>query len=642
MSNPALSTNLTQFTILSEKGVTAVTSPHNRQSILEVNTAGSSNRTFTYSPEGSLLAVVLETNVTIYNARDLEAADNIVQTIDLKGVIEADFSPLGTFLAVWTRWVKPSSDKDQHKNMSIYRISDSQLITSFVSKSQNNWKPQWTPSESLFARLSADSTEVLFYSPTSDVNASGNLGSSGKIAGDKLSSFSISQNKNGKSFAAVFSKEKNGVPGNVKLYDLENAGVAGKGPVLVSTRSLFNADSVDFLWNADGSAVLIHTHTDVDKSNQSYYGKSTLQLLTTTAPHYTTQIIDLTNPIHSISWSPNSKEYIVLHGPMPSKCTLFTVNASHKDTPSQAIYEFPPAARNTVTYSPHGRLILTAGFGNLAGDFSIWDRADFKQLCNVRAANASSAQWCPDGRHILTSTLYKRLKVDNGVRVFHHSGVLVATMDVKELYGSQWRNDDCGRWAMKRALSPRPEGIQDPEAIKKATVQPTAGKYVPPALRAKLGGSSSSLGSATSLGRAREEQLKPVGPIGVIGVLPVAAAKPGTPVGAASNEEKSKAALKNAKKREAKKAHDGGDSRPVTAAAPAAPVVPAFIPIDADSKMIELEKKLKTVQKKLKQIGDIKKKKADGVQLELTQIQKMEGEAALLKELADLNLQIGN
>ncbi|KAJ3005630.1 UNVERIFIED_CONTAM: hypothetical protein HDU68_004535, partial [Siphonaria sp. JEL0065] len=575
--------------------------------------------------------------ITIYNARYLEAADNIVQTLDLKSVIEVDFSPLGTFIAVWNRWVKPATDKEQHKNMSIYRVSDGSLISSFTSKSQNNWKPQWAPSESLYARLSADASELLFYSPSA-----ASSGSAGKIAADKLSAFSISPNKTGENFAAVFSKEKNGVPGNIKLYDLEGVDSA-KGATLVSTRSLFNADSVDFLWNADGSAVLIHTHTDVDKSNQSYYGKSTLQLLTTTAPTYATQIIDLTNPIHSISWSPNSKEYIVLHGPMPSKCTLFTVNASHKDTPSQAIYEFPPAARNTVTYSPHGRLILTAGFGNLAGDFSIWDRADFKQLCNVRAANASSAQWSPDGRHILTSTLYKRLKVDNGVRVFHHSGVLVATMDVKELYGAQWRTDECGKWPMKRGLSARPEGIKDPEAIKKATVQPTAGKYIPPALRGKVGA-----GSVTSLNKAREEQLKPQGPIGVIGVVQ-APLKPATPVGASSasneGERKSKAALKNAKKREAKKAQEPtstATTRPTTAAPPPGPAVPAFIPIDADSKMIELEKKFKTVQKKLKQIADIKKKKAEGVQLELTQVQKVEGEAALLKEFAELNIQLGN
>ncbi|KAJ3239221.1 hypothetical protein HDU81_006326 [Chytriomyces hyalinus] len=626
-----------QFTILTDKGVSVVTSPHARQEILVLNEAGSSNRTFAYSPNGDFLAVVLETNVTIYNARDLEAANNIINTIDYKGVIEVDFSPSGTYISTWARYVpKGANDAEQPRNMHVYKVADGALIASFSQKAQNNWKLQWVQSEALFARLSA--TEVHFHSPTAELSAGKNLPVAGRITGETLTSFSISPNKIGKTFAAVFSKEKNGIPGSVKLYDLEKAATAS-GPACVSTRTLFNADSVDFMWNNDGSSILVHTHTDVDKSNQSYYGKSTLHHLTTVGPHYTTQIIDLTNPVHSISWSPNSKEYIVLHGAMPSKCTLFTVNSADPAAPSKAIYEFPPAARNTVTYSPHGRLILTAGFGNLAGDFSVWDRADFKELCTVRAANASSAQWCPDGRHILTSTIYRRLKVDNGVRIFHHSGVLVATMDARELYGVDWRNDENGKWPMKRGLSAKPEGIQDAEAIKRATVQPTAGKYVPPHLRGKTGAAA-----VSSITKAREAQLKPQGPIGVIAPLTAAAPQKPTLVGQPPAEDKvlSKAALKNLKKRENKKKADGDDtpSRPVTSTAPAAPVVPAFIPVDADSKLIEIEKKVKTLQKKLKQISDIKKKKDAGEALELTQIQKMEGEAALLKEMAELNLQL--
>ncbi|KAJ3076367.1 hypothetical protein HDU99_001363, partial [Rhizoclosmatium hyalinum] len=129
-------------------------------------------------------------------------------------------------------------------------VSDGQLITRFTQKTQNSWKPQWAPNESFFARLSSDS-DVLFYNPTGQANVSGTLPSAGKIPGDKLSGFSISGNKAGKVFAAVFSKEKNGVPGNIKLYDLEKA-LTESGAVCVATRSLFNADSVDFLWNADG------------------------------------------------------------------------------------------------------------------------------------------------------------------------------------------------------------------------------------------------------------------------------------------------------------------------------------------------------------------------------------------------------
>ncbi|KAJ3395275.1 hypothetical protein HDU84_000042 [Entophlyctis sp. JEL0112] len=632
MTVPASGAPPTQFAVLTDKGVSAVSSPHSRQTATtEINTAGSSNRSIVYSSNGLYLAIVQDSSVVIYDSHNL---DHIVNTIEVKGVVEADFSPLGTYISTWCRYVKAADEKDQIRNMSLFRVSDGKPIGSFVQKTQSNWKVQWTGDESLFARLTS---EVYFHDPKDELDQTNKLPIKGRISGDSLTSFSISPNKKGGSFAGVFSKEKNGTPGSVKLYELESL-PSESGPKCLSTRTMFNADSVDFLWNDDGSSVLVHTHTDVDKSNQSYYGKSTLHQLTTVGPAFATQIVDLTNPIHSISWSPNSKEFIAIHGAMPSKCTLFGVNASHPSQPSTAVYEFPPSARNSVTYSPHGRLILTAGFGNLAGDLTIWDRADFKQLCTMRATNASAALWSPDGRHILTATVYRRLKVDNGVRVFHHSGVLVANMDARELHAVMWRPEDPARWPMKRALSPKPEGIQDPAAVKKATIQPTAGKYVPPALRGKL-----ATGSASSISKAREEQLKPAGPVGVVGLVSATSSSESTRASTSSlTEEKSKTAVKNAKKRENKKAQGGDSTRSSTQSLnpSSAPAVPAFIPTEADSKALEIEKKVKAVQKKLKQIAELKKKQAGGDALEITQVQKIATEDSLLKELAELNLQL--
>jgi len=55
-------------------------------------------------------------------------------------------------------------------------------------------------------------------------------------------------------------------------------------------------------------------------------------------------------------------------------------------------------------------------------------------VATFAASNASSCEWCPDGRHLMTSTLYARLKVDNGYKLWHYSGALVHQGDVKELY----------------------------------------------------------------------------------------------------------------------------------------------------------------------------------------------------------------
>jgi len=39
---------------------------------------------------------------------------------------------------------------------------------------------------------------------------------------------------------------------------------------------IFQADDVDMHWNSKGNAALLMTTTDVDKSNNSYYGKQSL------------------------------------------------------------------------------------------------------------------------------------------------------------------------------------------------------------------------------------------------------------------------------------------------------------------------------------------------------------------------------
>jgi translation initiation factor 2A len=50
------------------------------------------------------------------------------------------------------------------------------------------------------------------------------------------------------------------------------------------------------------------------------------------------------------------------------------------------------------------------------------------------------------------------------------------------------------------------------------------------------------------------------------------------------------------------------------------------------------EKRIKVLKKKLKQIEDIKARVSAGEQVELTQIQKLDSEATILKEVLDIFL----
>lgn len=113
---------------------------------------------------------------------------------------------------------------------------------------------------------------------------------------------------------------------------------------------------------------------------------------------------------------------------MPSKTVIF-------DHRVNVVHDFGVSMRNYVLYNPQGRLLLLAGFGNLSGKVDIWDRKTLKKVTTeMDASNTSHCEWSPDGRFLMCATLSPRLRVDNGVRVFHWSGGLMHWDQMSELY----------------------------------------------------------------------------------------------------------------------------------------------------------------------------------------------------------------
>ncbi|TPX63014.1 hypothetical protein PhCBS80983_g00066 [Powellomyces hirtus] len=575
-----------QFAYRSNNGLLVSNGPPDN-SLVEGFSSTEDVRVFEYSPDGRYLAWVLQDRVKIFDA----STNSLVQEISQKNVIEIEFSPRGTFVSTWERLVKNAdSETNPHKNLIVWEVTTGKQLISFTQKNQSGWNVDWTAEETYFARLV--SNEVQFYNPKEVAS-----GVCARLKHEGIADFSLSPGK--RLTVAAFIPEKKGQPAAVRLYDFANLNTP------LSQKSFYRADSVQFNWNKLGTNVLVFTHTDVDKTGQSYYGETNLYYLSITGNFDCKVELDKAGPIHDVTWSPNAKEFVVVYGSMPAKATLF-------DHRANAIYDFGSAARNTVKFNAHGRLLFIGGFGNLAGDMDIWDRKTFKKLATVHAANSSSSEWCPDGRHIMTATLYKRLKVDNGIKLWHYTGVLVHSVDVKEMYQVGWRTSPAEFWPEIRSLSPPPQSSLTAPA---APAKPM-GVYRPPGAR----------GSATPSffkDRSSDAQPRSNGSNSSAGIP-----------GQAPAEDKmlSKAAAKNKKKREAKKKDDGSSS-------PAEqPPVPE--PATSSQAASDLEKKHKTVSKKLKQISDIKAKIQAGEKVELTQIKKAEGEAAVREELETIRRQM--
>ena len=128
----------------------------------------------------------------------------------------------------------------------------------------------------------------------------------------------------------------------------------------------------------------------------------------------------------------NTCIFFIYFTDMPAKAMLF-------DQRLRTLHDFGAAPINTISFNPHGRLVLLAGYGNLAGKTDIYDRRTLNKVCTLDAPNSTHVEWSPDGRFFMTAILSPRLRVDNGVKVWHCSGALVHVQPCEELYQVGWR-----------------------------------------------------------------------------------------------------------------------------------------------------------------------------------------------------------
>jgi translation initiation factor 2A len=67
-----------------------------------------------------------------------------------------------------------------------------------------------------------------------------------------------------------------GQPAAVKVFLVPQFGSP------VSQKTFFKGDKVQLKWNASGTSLIVLAQTDVDKTGKSYYGETTLYLLSST------------------------------------------------------------------------------------------------------------------------------------------------------------------------------------------------------------------------------------------------------------------------------------------------------------------------------------------------------------------------
>lgn len=641
-----------------------------------------------YSPDGRFFAYASIENVTVVDASN----GHVVTTLPTDNVYELGFSPAGTYIITWQRPTKDENG-DATKNLKVWRTIDEvsegerQVVGKFVQKAQTGWNLQYTHDEQFCAR--SVTNEVQFYK-SDDLGTVWN-----KLRVEGVADFALSPSDNAS--VAVFIPERKGQPAAVKVFNVPQF----TSPV--SQKTFFKGDKVQLNWNNQGTSLIVLAQTEVDKSNKSYYGETNLYILSANGGFDSRIQLDKEGPIHDVTWSPNGKEFGVVYGYMPAKTTIFNQRAV-------AQHSFNLAPRNTIIFSPHGRFVIVAGFGNLAGQMDIYDlEKNYNKITTIEASNTSVCEWSPDGKHILTATTSPRLRVDNGIKIYHVLGGVMYNEEMHELYHVTWRPQSTTQHPLEPinpAPAPHASALEYLGRVK--TPSKPAGAYRPPGAR----------GAATPLAFKREDQggaafireaMSGAQEMPTNGFgkprrreVPGAEATDGTaPPGATQgggvsveDENLSKAALKNKKKREAKKAkeaeaktggltapasngngngaqspsrnsdrpssrskndaprassrrRDGERARgpavdtnspaPKAASKPAAPAPAAPAPeltVTSPVAGSPQEKKVRSLLKKLRAIDDLKMRQAGGEKLEGTQVLKIGTEEQVRKELA--------
>lgn len=423
-----------------------------------------SARVALYSFDGSVFAYSDSEVTRILNAETREAVRELpISAADMY------FSPKGSYLVTWNRSKLDREKNEWTPNLKVWNTQTGDLEAAFVQKNQGSfrggWDVQFTSDEQFCVQKTGPRTLVVTDAKINSATKKVRIGSL-SVPGP-IEDFVVSPGMNPS--VSVFVGPQNGKPAFVRVYKLPSLSHP------VAQRTLFRAESVRMLWNSLGTALAVVAQSDVDASNKSYYGETSLHLLNVNSGSDQRIMLDREGPVYDVDWSPDGNEFAAVYGLMPSKTSFFDVRGNE-------ICSMPLLPRNHLKYSPQGNFIVVAGFGNLQGNMDVYDRtrADLVKVGEILATNSSFYDWSPCGRFLLTATTSPRLRVDNGVKIWDYRGRLMYQHDDVELFAVGFRPQRVAQPNLAEVFTPHESAKNKPVAMPSSKPK---GAYLPPHAR---------------------------------------------------------------------------------------------------------------------------------------------------------------
>ncbi|KAL4586830.1 hypothetical protein LXL04_011474 [Taraxacum kok-saghyz] len=369
-----------------------------------------------FSEDGSKLMVIKsESSISIYDSKTSKE----IRSFKSPDILAASLSPCGTYLQTFQKLSTP-----QEKNVTLWKTETGESV--YTMSQKNMTKATWpsfrfSSDEAVASRMATNELQLF---DTRDFSK----GVVHKIRIPGIAAAELSKNPG--SHVAAFVPESKGKPGSIQIY----ACAPDSDGQAIRVKSFFRCSTVQQHWNNGSTGVLVVVHSDVDKTNQSYYGESKLYYLTLDGTHDGLVSLRKDGPVHDVQWSYSGKEFAVVYGFMPAMATIF-------DKKGNPLLELGTGPYNTIRWNPNGKFICVAGYGNLPGDMAFWDYIEKKQIGSTKAEWSVSSEWSPDGLYFMTATTAPRRQVDNGIKIFYYNGSLCFKKKFERLYQVDWKPD---------------------------------------------------------------------------------------------------------------------------------------------------------------------------------------------------------
>lgn len=281
---------------------------------------------------------------------------------------KVEFSPRGNYVITWSMPGKGTATESPEGNLRIWNVSTGALLATYFQKLFKTDIFQWTADERYCFRQVTN--EIHIY----DGDRLTANESIEKIRFQGFTQYKIASVATNPSTinVALFTPEGGGKPGRVTLFVCKmSPSILIEGPG--NSRTIFGATEAELLWNKLGTALLIHSQSDVDTSGASYYGATGLYLMSSVSDLSCKVEQTKDGPVHGVQWSPTGDRFVIAAGQMPCQCTMY----NEQGIP---VFQFGAAHRNVIAFAPHGRFLCLAGFGNLAGEMDFYDLVRLKKL----------------------------------------------------------------------------------------------------------------------------------------------------------------------------------------------------------------------------------------------------------------------